>query len=420
MVHPGCTHQIGATILALASSFRHLYSTATFISLRTIRNRMSIEVSGIAIHGEFDPRFEATVAQFASNFVSGNDVGASFAMSKDGEMVIDIWAGHQDEEKQVPWERDTIINVYSSTKTVSFLCALLLADRGELDFEAPVANYWPEFAAAGKENVLVWHFMNHAAGLSGVDQDVSLEDMCNWETMTGLLAAQAPWWEPGTVSGYHALTQGYLIGELVRRVSRKSIGQFTRDELSEPLGADFYIGVPDSEFPRICNLIPTPEATPEADPDTIAGRTFARPAHRAEDSWTDIWRRAEIPAVNGHGNARALCRLQTPLACGGRAFGVDLMSEKTARSVMQERISGEDLVLGAPLTFGLGFGLNRAPVLLSPNTNACYWGGWGGSSVLVDQDARTSMSYVMNKMAPGTLGDPRAFGICQQAYQDLG
>ena len=153
---------------------------------------------------------------------------------------------------------------------------------------------------------------------------------------------------------------------------------------------------------------------------SIADRTFASPAPRAEDSWTDIWRRAEMPAVNGHGNARSLVRLQTPLACGGSAFGVDLMSEKTARSVMQEHISGMDLVLEVPLTFGLGFGLSRDPVRLSPNDNACYWGGWGGSSVVVDQDARLAMSFVMNKMFPGALGDLRSFNLSQQVYMDLG
>ena len=381
---------------------------------------MTADFDGVSVFGEFDERFERTIAQFASHFQSGQDVGASFAMSVDGEMVIDVWAGTQDEAGQIPWEKDTIVNVYSSTKTVSFLCALLAADRGLIDFDSPVATYWPEFAAAGKESVLVWHLMNHAAGLSGLNRSVSLEEMCNHELMAEMLAGQAPWWEPGSATGYHALTQGYLIGEVIRRVTGKTLGEYTREELAGPLGADFHIGVPDSEFSRIANLIPGEAETPTAEPGSIAGRTFASPAPIATDSWTDIWRRAEIPAANGHGNARALCRLQTPLACGGSAFGVDLMSEDTARSVMKERISGMDAVLGAPLVFGLGFGLSREPVLLSPNKNACYWGGWGGSSVLVDQDARASISYVMNKMFPGTLGDSRSFSIVQQAYQDLG
>ncbi len=380
---------------------------------------MVSEFDGVVVEGAFDEKFNATVSQFASHIKTGLDVGASFALSVDGEMVVDVWAGTQDEAGEQPWLQDTIINVYSSTKAVSFLCALVAAERGLIHFDAPVADYWPEFAVNGKQDVLVWHLMNHAAGLSGLDREVTLAEMCDWETMTSMLAAQAPWWEPGSANGYHAMTQGFLIGEVIRRVTGRSIGEFLQAEIAAPLGADFYIGVPESEFHRICNLIPAADGVPEAEPGTIAARTFASPAPRAEDSWTDVWRQAEIPAANGHGNARSLVRLHTPLACGGSAFGVELLSEKTARSVMRERISGMDLVLGAPLTFGLGFGLSRDPVRLSPNENACYWGGWGGSSVVVDQDAHLAMSFVMNKMQPGTLGDTRSMNLSQQVYQAL-
>jgi len=381
---------------------------------------MSVDIDGITVNGRFQPVFEKTVEVFAANFARGDDIGASFALSKDGEMVVDIWAGYLDEEKQRPWQEDTIVNVYSSTKTVSFLCALLLADRGLIDFDAPVSTYWPGFERNGKEGVLVWHLMNHASGLAGLDEPVSSEDMYDWDRITGLLADQAPWWEPGTRIGYHALTQGYLLGEVVRRVTGKTLGEFTRDELAGPLGADFYIGVPESEFPRIGNLIPSDASLGEwAEEGSIAARTFANPAASATDSWTDAWRKAEIPAANGHGNARSLVRLQTPLACGGSAWGVDLMSEVTAKSVMDARISGDDLVLGVAETFGLGFGLNRGPIRLTPNDNTCYWGGWGGSRGVVDQDARVAMSYVMNRMFPGTLGDTRSFMIGKQAYKDL-
>ena len=383
---------------------------------------MAVEVNGITVHGHFDERFSQTIETFAENFSNGRDLGASFALSKDGEMLVDIWAGHLDEDQQRPWQEDTLVNVYSSTKTVSFLCALVLADRGQLDFDAPVCRYWPEFAANGKQDVLVWHLMNHAAGLSGIDVPVTSADTYDWDKMCNLLAEQAPWWEPGTATAYHAITQGWLIGELVRRISGKSIGRFLQDEIAGPLSADFFIGVPESEFPRIGNLI-VAEGTNSAmtgEPGSIAHRTFVNPAPRAEDSWTDEWRRAEIPAANGHGNARALVRLQTPLACGGSAFGVDLLSEKTAKAIMEPRIEGTDMALGVPVTFGLGFALNRGPIPMSPNQNACYWGGWGGSSVLIDQDARVAVSYVMNKMFVGLLGDTRSYNIRQAAYQDLG
>lgn len=381
-----------------------------------------VEIEGIPVHGEFDEKFSATIEQFAQNFKSGADTGASFAMSVDGEMVVDVWGGHTDAGKQVPWQADTIVNVWSSTKTVSFLCALVLADRGLLDFDRPVADYWPAFGQNGKENVLVWHIMSHAAGLSGMDQSVSTEDLYDWEKMTTLLAEQAPWWQPGSASGYHALTQGYLIGEVVRRITGMTIGQFLRKEIATPLGADFHIGVPEAVFPRIGQLL-VPEGTNDmetADVASIASRTFANPQPKAEDAWTDEWRRAEIPAANGHGNARSLVRLQTALACGGSAFGVELMSEQTARLVMDERISGDDLVLGVPTTFGLGFALNRGEVPMSPNKNACYWGGWGGSMVLVDQDARVVMSYVMNQMYPSLLGDMRSYLLREKAFQNLG
>lgn len=375
------------------------------------------------VNGHWDVRFDAVRDKFAENIASGEDVGASFAVTIDGEMVIDIWGGHLDKERRLPWEKDTIVNVYSSTKTMCFLCALVLADRGLIDFDARVADYWPEFAANGKEGVLVWHLMAHAAGLSGLDEMVGLEDLYNWDYITGLLAAQAPWWQPGTASGYHALTQGYLIGELVRRVTGKSLGRFFREEIAEPLAADFYIGVPESEFHRIGNLIP-PDTSSSAvslgGENSIAARTFNSPsAGSPKNTLTPGWRKAEIPAANGHGNARAIARLQSPLACGGTAFGVTLMSKETAKAALTERIAAKDLVLGVPLRFGLGFGLNSEVVPMSPNPNTGYWGGWGGSSVLVDQDARISASFVMNRMIDSILGDRRSYDLVQTLYSCL-
>jgi CubicO group peptidase (beta-lactamase class C family) len=304
---------------------------------------------------------------------------------------------------------------------MSFLCALVLADRGQLDFDRNVVDYWPEFAQNGKERVKVWHLMNHAAGLSGMDDLMSAEDMYDWDKMVALLAAQAPWWEPGSASGYHAITQGYLIGEVVRRITGKTLGTYFQEEIAGPLGADFFIGVPPSELHRISRLIPFGQgAAPDGgDPESIAARTFRSPFAGAEHSWTDGWRRAEIPAANGHGNARSVAKLQAPLACKGSAFGVDLMSAETATSVMTPRISGTDLVLGVPLSFGLGFGLVSELVPLSPNKNACFWGGWGGSNILVDQDAQMSVAFVMNKMHDGVMGDPRSLALLQAIYKAL-
>lgn len=375
---------------------------------------MSGEVQGFS-----DDKFSEVRDLFSTNLQDGTDLGASFALTIDGEMVIDLWGGHLDEQKSRPWQQDTIVNVYSTTKTMSFLCALLLADRGQLDFYAPVADYWPEFAQNGKAGVKVWHVMDHAAGLSGMDVPLEPEDLYDWDKVVTLLAEQAPWWEPGTASGYHAITQGYLIGEIVRRVSGKSIGTFFSEEIAKPLDSDFYIGVPDSEFHRVGNLVPVSSPGGGDDENSIAARTFKNPFSPAIYSHTDAWRRAEIPAAGGHGNARSVARLQTPLACKGAAFGVNLLSEATASLVMQPRISGTDLVLGVPATFGLGFGINSAETPLSPNKNACFWGGWGGSSILVDQDARLAVSFVMNKMFEGVLGDQRSFQLVQAVYRAL-
>ena len=375
----------------------------------------------VDIKGYCDPRFERTREILAGSIESGEDLGASFAVTIDGELVVDIWGGHLDEARARPWQEDTIVNVYSTTKAMSFLCALVLADRGELDFDANVAAYWPEFAAAGKDRVKVWHIMDHAAGLSGMDVAVTADDVYDWEKITGLLAAQAPWWEPGTATGYHALTQGFLIGEVVRRISGKSIGTFFAEEIAGPLGADFYIGVPESEFGRIGDLIPPPSGSSPAagESDSIAARTFRNPAVSALDSRTREWRMAEIPAANGHGNARSVAQLQAPLACGGEAGGVRLFSEAVAKSVMQERIGGNDLVLDVPVHFGLGFGLSAPDVPMSPNEHACFWGGWGGSVILIDQDARMSLCYVMNKMHDGLTGDMRSVNLLRATYDAL-
>ena len=373
------------------------------------------------IAGVCDPKFSEARDILAASIDSGNDVGASFAVTIGGEMVVDIWGGHLDETASAPWQEDTIVNVYSTTKTMSFLCALVLADRGQLDFDRNVADYWPEFAQNGKEQVKVWHLMNHAAGLSGMNDLMSAEDMYDWDKIVTLLAAQAPWWEPGSASGYHAITQGYLIGEVVRRITGKTLGTYFQEEIAGPVGADFFIGVPPSEFHRISRLIPVGQGTaPDGgDPESIAARTFRSPFAGAEHSWTDGWRRAEIPAVNGHGNARSVAKLQAPLACKGSAFGVDLMSAETATSVMTPRISGTDLVLGVPLSFGLGFGLVSELTPLSSSKNACFWGGWGGSSILVDQDARMSVAFVMNKMHDGVMGDLRSLALLQAVYKAL-
>ena len=314
-------------------------------------------------------KFAGVRAAFEGNLASGSDLGASFTATVEGETVVDLWGGWADEAKTRPWEQDTIVNVYSTTKTMTALTALLVADRGELDFDAPVAKYWPEFAANGKSQVKVSHLMSHSSGLSGWKEPVTTaEDLDDWEKMTSLLAAQAPLWEPGTASGYHMATFGYLIGEVVRRITGRSLGTVFREEIAGPLTADFHIGLPASEDSRVAEILPLvlPEGGGKFVLSEIEQLTFMNLPHDL-DIWgrtthrttTRAWRSAEIPALNGHGNARSVAEIHCILANGGVAKGKRFMSEAGCRKALEQQIEGPDLIMShlPPARFGLGFAL---------------------------------------------------------------
>ena len=371
--------------------------------------------------GYVDDRFAPVRATFEGNLAGGEDIGASFCATVDGEVVVDLWGGFADAARARPWQQDTIVNVYSTTKTMTALTALLVADRGELDFDAPVARYWPEFAAAGKADVKVSHLMSHAAGLSGWREPITKQDLYDWEKMTSLLAAQAPFWEPGTAPGYHALTQGYLVGEVVRRITGKSLGTVFREEIAEPLGADFHIGLPASEDARVAELIPPPPGAAVGDgPQTELQANMSRnPGVDVGETRTRAWRGAEIPAAGGTGNARSIAQVHAILANGGVAQGRRFLSEAGCRKALELQIEGEDLILGRAARYGMGFGLSGG-IMPLPNANSIFWGGYGGSLVIIDMDARTTFGYAMNKMAPTTTGDLRALGLAMDMWQALG
>jgi CubicO group peptidase (beta-lactamase class C family) len=381
-----------------------------------------------AIEGTCDDRFDAVRAAFEANFVERDntiyDQGASVAVTLEGELVVDLWGGTvaTDASPSAPWQRDTIINVWSTTKTVSALACLVLADQGELDLYGKVAAVWPEFAAAGKGDIEVRHVMSHTAGLSGWAPPISVEDLYDWEKATSLLAAQEPWWEPGTASGYHALTQGYLEGELVRRVTGQTIGEFVAKEITGPLGADFHIGTGPEHDARVAHVVPPtgPLGVEGVEPDSIAMRTLTCVPLDAAQSSTIPWRRAEIPAGGGHGNARSVARIHTPMANGGEANGVRLLSPKTIDAVFDEQCYGPDLVIPVVVRHGIGFGLPCPEMPISPNERACFWGGWGGSLAIIDLDARVTISYVMSRMGEGTVGDMRGAGLVLATYMSLG
>jgi CubicO group peptidase (beta-lactamase class C family) len=342
-------------------------------------------------------------------------------------MVVDLWGGWADEAQTTPWTENTITNVWSTTKTMTSLAALVLVERGQLDPYAKVSTYWPEFAANGKEGVEVRHLMSHTSGVSAWAQPVEVADIYDWHASTAKLAAQEPWWEPGTASGYHALNQGHLVGEVVRRITGRQLGQFFAEEIAGPLGADFHIGLPDAEAHRVSNVIPPPPLPIDVDamggPDSVAIKTFTGPLPDATVAWTPEWRRADIGAANGHGNARSVARIQSVVANGGSVGGISLLSPATIELIFDQQSDGVDLVIGMPIRFGIGYALpNESFPFINggqDNRKVCFWGGWGGSIVVVDTERRSVLAYMMNKMADGLVGNPTCEALCTAGHDLL-
>ncbi|MGI5131713.1 serine hydrolase domain-containing protein [Pseudonocardia sp. CA-107938] len=366
------------------------------------------------VQGRNDPAFDAVRDELAARLAAEEELGAAIVVDVDGHVVVDIWGGWQDADRRTPWGADTVVNVWSSTKMVTALAVLMLVDRGLLDPYAPVARYWPEFAANGKDAVEVRHLLSHTSGVSGWDQPFQVEDMYDTEGATKRLAAQAPWWAPGTASGYHAQNQGHLLGELIRRTDGRSLTAFVAEEIAGPVGADFSIGARDVDPARIAPVVPPPPLALEIPPDSVAFKTFTGPAASADAANTDAWRKAELGALNGHGNARSLNRILKALALDGTVDGVRLLSPETIALTLEEQSHGVDLVLGVPLRFGIGFALPESQTVpYVPQGRALYWGGWGGSLTIADLDSRTTVSYVMNRMAPGIIGSDRSAAYVQ-------
>ncbi len=362
------------------------------------------------IHGFCDEGFGAVRDAFRANFDRGEELGAAAAVTHRGRPVVDLWAGDADQHGR-PWATDTIVNVYSTTKTMTFICVLMLVDQGLVDLAAPVAEYWPEFATHGKADIRVAQVMSHTAGLSGFDPPVTPYDLYDWDAICRHLAAQTPWWTPGDGSGYHLVTQGYLLGEVVRRVSGRSLGTYFAEEVAGPLEADFHIGLPASEDDRVADLVPPDLAALAAQADSardsIAARSVLSCPLDGTEPGTRAWRAAEIPAAGGIGNARSVARIHSALACGGAVDGIRLLQPDTVERILEEQSNTTDRVLGMTMRFGLGFGLMSDTIPLSPNPRSFFWGGWGGSIAVIDLDTETSVAYVMNRMGNGMAGDIR-------------
>lgn len=379
------------------------------------------------VEGECDPRFERVRRTFEKSFEAG-EVGAAVAITLDGRPVVDLWGGFADAARTRPWQRNTIVNVYSTTKGVTAICAHRLVETHRLDLDAPVARYWPEFAQAGKERMPVRFLLSHQAGLPAVRKILPQDALYYWNAMCAALAAETPWWEPGTKHGYHALTYGFLVGELIRRIDGRSVGGYFRDELALPLGLDFWIGLPGREHVRCADMIPAPPGAAGAEDvleqfsknaSEMVRLTFNNPPGRRGHVNSPEWREAEIPAGNGHGDARSLARLYGALACGGELDGVHVLSKQAIDRARTEQAFGKDEVLGFPMRFGLGFMLRHDLMPLGPNASAFGHAGAGGSIAFADPEARIGFAYVMNQMQGGTTGDPRGFRLIGALYKCL-
>ena len=355
------------------------------------------------IEGICDERFISAKRAFKKNFDLGLEVGASLAVSWNGKLVLDLWGGFSDSSQSKPWEKDTIVNVFSTTKIMTVLCVHLLIDKGLIDVEMPVFKYWPEFAQASKKNVLVKHLLSHSAGLPGFDEKISVEALYEWDRIINVLAAQKPWWKPGTKIGYHMTTFGFLLGELVRRVSGKTLGTFFQQNIANPLNIDFHIGLSEDYDSRVANIIVPKEVF--AKWQVILSKLFLRktvkvfynPNIETVDFNSRAWRSAEIPSGNGHGNARSIAKVGSILACGGMYDKKKILSRSTVEEVIEPQISGRDVImLYRPAKFGLGIGLLDDKFFLGPRSFG--WGGAGGALCVMDIEKKLSIGYAMNKM----------------------
>lgn len=381
------------------------------------------------IQGHCETRFEAVRAAFEENFRDRDELGAAVTVTVGGETVVDLWGGWADTARTRAWERDTLVNVWSTTKGPTALCAHILADRGLLDLDAPVAAYWPEFAAAGKESVLVRHLLSHRAGLAGLREPHSLEQLYDWDLTTKRLAATEPWWEPGTVSGYHALTYGFLVGEVVRRVSGLLPSAFLEREVTGPLAIDFSVGLPEKEAGRTAELAHPPAASSSeqaaifSQMAPVALAALANPLAGATEANTAAWRAAEIPAANGHGTARAVAALYGIFAGRGSYGSHRVLSPEAAERVREGQGACRDLVLGAGFESetenGLGLWLSGPNNSYGPNPRAFGHDGFGGSCGLADPEAGVSLGYVMNRMGPHIADDPRKMALIDALYSAL-
>ncbi|MDP2124406.1 MAG: serine hydrolase domain-containing protein, partial [Parvibaculum sp.] len=362
---------------------------------------------------------------FIGNFRERGEPGGAVALMVDGRLGVDLWGGWRDAARQTPWARDTLVNFFSVGKAFTALVALRLVERGLIDLDAPAATHWPEFAAAGKERITLRHILAHQAGLPAIREPLPDGAMFDWPRMIRALENQQPWWAPGTAHGYHVNTFGYLVGELVRRASGRTLGQILREDVAGPLGVDVHIGLPPTEHHRCAELLwPSvlPER-PEGDlPDDVLMKwtTYWNPPGVSGAGWVNSaeWRAAEIPSTNGHGTARGIARIYAALANGGAIDGVEILSPAMLAEATTEHSFGPDRILDRESRFALGFQLPQAERRLGPNDAAFGHFGAGGSLGFCDPQARVAFAYVTNDMGP-RWQNPRNRALIEAIYECL-
>jgi CubicO group peptidase (beta-lactamase class C family) len=377
----------------------------------------------LAIEGTVAPGFAHVRDAFASNFSRGDayeDVGASLAVYRGGKCVVDLWGGYRDQARSRTWTSDTLINVWSTTKGITAIAVALLVDRGKLSYSDLVAKHWPEFAANGKEGITVAQLLSHQGGLPGFAEPTTVEDFYDWERVTTRLARQAPMWTPGAKNSYHAMTYGFLAGELVRRLSGMSTGAFVAREIARPLRADVFIGLDEAHEPRVAEMIkpsaPVDTAALNLPVEAIAALT--NPAVEADRPNSRAWRAAQVPAANGHATADGLARVYAAIADGGSLDGVRLLKGETIARMRQVQTMRGDLMLGFAPNWAMGFATNGIGVY-GPNPRAFGHSGWGGSFGCADTEAKIGIGYTMNRMGADLVGDPRSKVLCDAIFSRL-
>ena len=370
----------------------------------------------VEIHGFAEARFARVKDVFAANFEAGEELGARFTLVERGETVVDLWAGHADKAKTRAFDDRTLVPVFSTGKAVVAAMIARLVDAGRLAYGQRVAEVWPEFAQAGKAAVTVEQALSHQAGLVGFREPMDPEDWLDWSLICARLAAMAPVWPPGTASGYHPITYGYIAGEIFRRVDGRTIGRALREDVTGPASLDLWIGLPDAEHHRVCDLR-RPPATPQFGEINEATRlAFMTPWASSGKVDDAAWRRAEVPAANGHATAEALARLMGALADDGRLDGRDLLSPATVAEASRERIRGQDLVLPFVLSWGAGFIRNEPNLPWGPGQRSFGHSGWGGSCAFADPERGLGGAYTMNRQGTALMGDERAGRLISAAY----